>query len=134
VPDITGGVLPTAQALLPSAAAFLTQAAGGPATPGAPGPQATVVGVVTAVDPVALTFTLRAADGKTCVFVVSAKSRVGLAALADNLFTQQQVTVTYQGTRPLRCGRRPLRTERGVRQAALDGGGVSPDSALGAYL
>jgi len=29
---------------------------------------------------------------------VSANSQVDLAALANNLFTQQQVTVTYRGT------------------------------------
>jgi hypothetical protein len=97
VPDITGGVLPTGQALLPTAQAFLTQVAGGPATPGTPGPQSTATGVVTDVDPVALTFTLRATDGKTYVFAVSANSQVDLAALANNLFTQQQVTVIYRG-------------------------------------
>lgn len=98
VPDITGGVLPTGQALLPTAAAFLTQVAGGSATPGTPGPVATVTGVVTDVDPVALTFTLQGTDGKTYAFLVSANSQVDLAALANNLFTQQQVTVTYRGT------------------------------------
>ncbi len=89
--DITGGALPTAQA-------FLTQVAGGPATPGTPGPQSTVTGQVTDVDPVALTVTLRGLDGKTYTFLVSANSEVDLAALANNLFTQQQVTVTYRGT------------------------------------
>jgi hypothetical protein len=97
VPDITGGVLPTGQALLPTAAAILTQVAGPPVTPGTPGPQATVTGVVTDVDPVTLTFILRGTDGKTYTFLVSANSQVDLAALANNLFTQQQVTVTYRG-------------------------------------
>lgn len=98
-PDITGGLLPTGQALLPTAQAFLTQVAGGPATPGTPGPQATVTGVVTDLDPVALTFALRGTDGKTYTFLVSANSQVDLVALANNLFAQQQVTVTYRGTR-----------------------------------
>ena len=97
VPDITGGVLPTGQAMLPTAVAFLTQVAGGPAAPGTPGPQAIVTGQVTDLDPVALTFTLRGTDGKVYAFLVSASSQVDLAALANNLFTQQQVTVTYRG-------------------------------------
>lgn len=99
MPDITGGALPTGQALLPTAQAFLTQVAGRPTTPGTPGPQATVTGQVTDLDPVALTFALRGTDGKTYTFLVSANSQVDLAALANNLFTQQQVTVTYRGTR-----------------------------------
>jgi prolyl-tRNA editing enzyme YbaK/EbsC (Cys-tRNA(Pro) deacylase) len=71
--------------------------AGGPATPGTPSPQATVTGVVTDLDPVALTFTLRGTDGKTYVFLVSGTSQVDLVALANNLFAQQQITVTYRG-------------------------------------
>ena len=107
VPDITGGALPTGQALLPTAQAhlptaqaFLTQVAGGPATPGTPGPQATVTGVVIDLDPIALTFALRGTDGKTYDFRVGANSQVDLAGLASNLFTQQQVTVTYRGASP----------------------------------
>lgn len=40
---------------------------------------------------------LQGSDGKTYTFLVSVNSQVDLAALANNLFTQQQVTVTYRG-------------------------------------
>lgn len=89
--DSTGGILPTAQA-------FLTPVAGGAATPGAPGPQASVTGQVTDVDPIALTFTIRGGDGEAYTFLIGTDSQVDLAALANNLFSQQQLTVTYRGT------------------------------------
>ena len=96
-PVTSGGVLPTAQA-------FLTQVAGGssgsgtPGASGTPGPQATVTGQVSDLDPVALTFTVRGTDGTTYTFLASATSQVDLVALANDLFSQQQVTVTYRGT------------------------------------
>lgn len=62
------------------------------------GPEATITGQVTKVDPNAYTFTVRSADGTTYDFLATTNSRVDFTALARNLATQQQVTVTYRKT------------------------------------
>ena len=67
------------------------------ATPVPAGPEATVTGRVTAVDPVARTFTVEAAGGASYDFTVSPHTGVDFASLANNLASTQQVTVTYRG-------------------------------------
>ncbi len=69
-----------------------------PAAPTASGPQLSVTGEVTKVDPSARTFTVRGTDGKDYDFTASANSQVNIAALATNLVSKQQITVTYRGT------------------------------------
>jgi hypothetical protein len=55
---------------------------------------------VTKIDPNASTFTVRTSDGTTYDFLARTSSRVDFTALARNLATQQQVTVTYRDTSP----------------------------------
>lgn len=90
-------VATTAPGMVATAAAGATSLA---PTPGASGPQATVTGQVTAVDPNARTFTVQGADGRSYNFTVSAGSQVDLTALATNLTSKQQVTITYRNTTP----------------------------------
>ncbi|MFN8512923.1 MAG: hypothetical protein U0232_14110 [Thermomicrobiales bacterium] len=93
---VAGNVPPNA---VSTAAAMATAAAGsGGATSNTSGPQATVTGEVTKLDPAARTFTVRGTDGKDYDFTASANSQVDLAALATNFASKQQVTVTYRGT------------------------------------
>lgn len=68
------------------------------ATPVASGPEMTVTGQVTAVDPTARTFTLQATDGKSYEFAVNPGINVDFTSLANNLASSQQITVTYRGT------------------------------------
>jgi hypothetical protein len=67
---------------------------------GTPGPEATITGKVTKIDPNASTFTVRTSDGTTYDFLARTSSRVDFTALARNLAMQQQVTVTYRDTTP----------------------------------
>lgn len=90
-------VATTAPGMVATAAAGATSLA---PTPGASGPQATVTGQVTAVDPNARTFTVQGTDGRSYNFTVSAGSQVDLTALATNLTSKQQVTITYRNTTP----------------------------------
>jgi hypothetical protein len=75
-----------------------TAAAATSVAPIASGPEMTVSGQVTAVDPAARTFTLRATDGKTYDFAVNPSIDVDFTSLANNLASTQQITVTYRGT------------------------------------
>jgi len=93
--NVPGGVVSTAAALATGVAATANAAGSAPVPAG---PQATVTGEVTKVDPAARTFTVQGADGKDYDFSASAGSQVDLAALAANLASKQQVTVTYSGT------------------------------------
>lgn len=67
-------------------------------TPGTGGPQATVTGQVTAVDPNARTFTVQGSDGRSYNFTVSTGTQVDFTALATSLASKQQVTITYRNT------------------------------------
>ena len=95
--NVPAGAVSTAGALATGVAPAGNATASAPA---ASGPEMTVTGEVTALDPVARTFTVRGADGKDYAFVASANSQVDLTTLAANLASRQQVTVSYRGTAP----------------------------------
>lgn len=93
---VAGNVPPNA---VSTGVAMATAAASsGGATANTSGPQATVTGEVTKLDPAARTFTVRGTDGKDYDFNASANSQVDLVALATNFASKQQVTITYRGT------------------------------------
>jgi hypothetical protein len=95
--NLPGGAVATAQAAATGVAPTVNAAVSAPA---ASGPQLTVTGEVTKLDPVARTFTVRGTDGKDYDFTASANSQVDLTALATNLASKAQVTITYSGTTP----------------------------------
>ena len=110
--NVTPGAGATAAAIATAAAPTVNAAVGG-AVSGAmatatalagsgstAGPEATITGQVTKVDPNAYTFTVRTTDGTTFDFLATTNSRVDFTALARSLATQQQVTVTYRKTTP----------------------------------
>lgn len=95
--NIPAGAVSTAGALATGIAPTVNAAASAPA---ASGPQLTVTGEVTKLDPAARTFTVKGTDGKDYDFTASANSQVDLTALAANLASKQQVTITYRGATP----------------------------------
>jgi hypothetical protein len=95
--NVPPGAVATAQAAATGVAPTVNAAVSAPA---ASGPQLTVTGEVTKLDPVARTFTVRGTDGKDYDFTASANSQVDLTALATNLASKAQVTITYSGTTP----------------------------------
>jgi hypothetical protein len=92
--NIPAGAVATVGAAATGVAPTVNAAASAPAASGA---QMTVTGEVTKLDPVARTFTVRGADGKDYDFSASTNSQVDLTALAANLASKQQVTITYRG-------------------------------------
>jgi hypothetical protein len=93
--NVPGGIGATAAAVATGVAATANAARSAPAVSG---PQATVTGELMKLDPAARTFTVRGTDGKDYDFSASANSQVDLVALASNLASKQQVTITYSGT------------------------------------
>lgn len=106
--NVPPGAGATVAAIATSVAPTVNAAAGGAMTTatalagaaGTPGPEATITGQVTKVDPAAYTFTVQAADGKTYDFLATTNSRVDFTTLASNLVSKQQVTVVYRNTAP----------------------------------
>lgn len=97
VAAVATSVAPTVNAAAAGAVTTATALAG---SAGTSGPEATITGQVTKVDPAAYTFTVQAADGKTYDFLATTNSRVDFTALASNLASKQQVTVVYRNTTP----------------------------------
>ena len=95
--NIPAGAVSTAGALATGIAPTVNAGASAPA---ASGPQLTVTGEVAKLDPAARTFTVKGTDGKDYDFTASANSQIDLTALAANLASKQQVTITYRGTTP----------------------------------
>lgn len=92
---VATSVAPTVNAAIGSAEATATALAGTALTPG---PQATVTGQVTKADPTARTFTVQGADGRSYDFIVTTNTQVDFTALANDIVSKQQVTVTYRNT------------------------------------